>query len=145
MLTFVLVHGGWHDGSCWDEVAAGLRNAGHTVYAPTIAGNGKSANRKVNHANCTASIVDYILANNIQNLVLVGHSYGGTIIAKVAEAVAERLRRIVFFNAFVLNDGSRSWTKRRKISRLSKRVLPRAVTTLICRPLKKCATASSIR
>ena len=105
MLTFVLVHGGWHDGSCWDEVAAILREAGHTVYAPTIAGNGKSADRKVNHAICTASIVDFIVANNIQNLVFVGHSYGGTIIAKVAEAVPERLRRIVFFNAFVLNDG----------------------------------------
>lgn len=105
MLTFVLIHGGWHDGSCWNEVAKNLRDAGHKVYAPTIAGNGKVADRKVTHADCTKSIVDYIVAHNIRDLVLVGHSYGGTVIAKVAEVMPERLRRIVFFNAFVLNDG----------------------------------------
>lgn len=105
MLTFVLVHGGWHDGSCWDEVGAILRGAGHTVHAPTIAGNGKVADRRVNHAICTASIADYIVDRDIRNFVLLGHSYGGTIVAKVAEVMPERLRRIVFFNAFVLNDG----------------------------------------
>ena len=43
MLTFVLIHGAWHDGSCWDEVAAHLRNGGHVVHAPTIAGNRRNA------------------------------------------------------------------------------------------------------
>jgi pimeloyl-ACP methyl ester carboxylesterase len=105
MVTFVLVHGAWHDGSCWDQVAELLRAAGHEVFAPTIAGNGKNADRRVNHAICTASIVDYISARDIRNFVLVGHSYGGTIIAKVAEAVPERIRRLVFWNAFVLHDG----------------------------------------
>lgn len=105
MLTFVLVHGAWHDGSCWDAVAAHLRTAGHVVHAPTIAGNGPGADRRVNHAACTASIVGYIEQRDLQDIVLVGHSYGGTIVAKVAEAVPERLRRLVFFNAFVLNDG----------------------------------------
>lgn len=61
MLTFVLVHGGWHDGSCWDEVVGYLEMAGHKAYAPTIAGNGKVADRRVNHNICTASIVDFIL------------------------------------------------------------------------------------
>lgn len=105
MLTFVLVHGSWHDGSCWDEVAAHLERAGHKVFAPTIAGNGKNAERRVNHAICTASIVDYILEHDINDFVLVGHSYGGTIIAKVAEAIPERVQRLVFWSAFVLLDG----------------------------------------
>ena len=105
MLTFVLVHGAWHDGSCWDAVAAHLRTVGHVVHTPTIAGNGPGADRRVNHAACTASIVGYIEQSDLQDIVLVGHSYGGTIVAKVAEAVPQRLRRLVFFNAFVLNDG----------------------------------------
>lgn len=105
MSTYVLVHGGWHDGSCWDTVAGLLRREGHEVHTPTIAGNGKNADRRVNHADCTASIVDYIRERDITDAVLLGHSYGGTIIGKVAEAVPERLRRLVFFNAFVLLDG----------------------------------------
>jgi pimeloyl-ACP methyl ester carboxylesterase len=104
MLTFVLIHGAWHDGSCWDEVAAHLRNGGHVVHAPTIAGNGRNADRRVDHAVCTKSIVDFFVSQELGGVVLVGHSYGGTIIAKVAEAEPQRLRRLVFFNAFVLND-----------------------------------------
>lgn len=105
MLTFVLVHGGWHDGSCWDDVVRRLESAGHVAFAPTIAGNGKHADRRVDHARCTASIVDYIVDKDIHDLVLVGHSYGGTIIAKVAEAIPQRIQRLVFWSAFVLLDG----------------------------------------
>lgn len=105
MLTFVLVHGGWHDGTCWDEVVRHLHDAGHQAFAPTIAGNGKDADRRVNHAICTKSVVDFIVEKDLRNFVLVGHSYGGTIIAKVAEAVSERVDRLVFWDAFVLLDG----------------------------------------
>ena len=105
MITFVLIHGGWHDGSCWNDVAAGLREAGHKVHAPTIAGHGKDADRRVDHPKCTSSIVEYTVAHDLKDVVLVGHSYGGTIIAKVAEAIPERIRRMVFWNAFVLLDG----------------------------------------
>jgi pimeloyl-ACP methyl ester carboxylesterase len=105
VLTFVLVHGAWHDGSCWAEVAAPLAQAGHAVHAPTIAGNGRDADRRVDHTACTKSIVEFISGRDLRDVVLVGHSYGGTIIAKAAEALTERLRRLVFFNAFVLYDG----------------------------------------
>jgi pimeloyl-ACP methyl ester carboxylesterase len=95
MLKFVLIHGAWHDGSCWDQVAAHLRNGGHVVHAPTIAGNGRNADRRVDHAVCTKSIVDFFVSEELGGVVLVGHSYGGTIIAKVAEAEPQRLRRLV--------------------------------------------------
>ena len=103
--TFVLVHGSWHDGSLWNAVAEHLRSMGHTVHTPTIAGHGPGADRNVNHAACTASIVDYIRQNDVRDFVLVGHSFGGTIISKVAEHVPDRIRRLVFWNAFVLQDG----------------------------------------
>ena len=105
MATFVLVHGAWHDGSAWQATITHLEDKGHRTFAPTIAGNGKSAKRNVNHAECTKSIVDAIVADDLRDFVLVGHSFGGTIIAKVAEAIPERIRRLVFFVAFVLGDG----------------------------------------
>ena len=111
MSTFVLVHGSWHDGSAWQAVIDQLEAKGHHAFAPTIAGHGKGVNKNVNHAHCTQSIVDYIVSKDLNDIVLVGHSFGGTIIAKVAEAISDgfagqrqRIRRLIFFNAFILND-----------------------------------------
>jgi pimeloyl-ACP methyl ester carboxylesterase len=61
-------------------------------------------NKNINHAQCTQSIVDYILDKDLTDIVLLGHSFGGTVIAKVAEAIGDRIRRLIFFDAFVLND-----------------------------------------
>ena len=105
MSTFVLVHGSWHDGFAWQAVIDQLEAKRHHAFAPTIAGHGKDVNKNVNHAQCTQSIVDYIVNKDLNDIVLVGHSFGGTIIAKVAEAISNRIRRLIFFNAFVLNDG----------------------------------------
>ena len=105
METFVLVHGSWHDGAAWEPTTLELVKGGHKAYAPTIAGHGKGVNKRVNHADCTKSIVDYIVGQNLSNFVLVGHSFGGTVISKVAEAIPERIKRLVFLNGFVLRDG----------------------------------------
>ena len=105
METFVLVHGSWHDGSAWDPTILELAKVEHKAFAPTIAGHGKGVNKRVNHADCTKSIVDYIVSKNLSNFVLVGHSFGGTVISKVAEAIPERIKRLVFLNGFVLRDG----------------------------------------
>lgn len=70
-----------------------------------MAGHGKSAARNVNHAQCTDSIVRAIVERDLCDFVLIGHSFGGTIICKVAEAIPERIKRLVFWNAFVLQDG----------------------------------------
>jgi pimeloyl-ACP methyl ester carboxylesterase len=102
---FVLVHGSWHDGSLWGPVADRLRELGHTVATPTIAGHGKGVDKAVTHADCVRSIVDAIVDADLSDVVLAGHSFGGTIIAKVAEQIPERLRRLVFWNAFVPEDG----------------------------------------
>jgi pimeloyl-ACP methyl ester carboxylesterase len=102
---FVLVHGSWHDGSLWGPVADRLRELGHAVETPTIAGHGQGVDKAVTHEDCVRSIVDAIADPGLTDVVLVGHSFGGTIIAKVAEQIPERLRRLVFWNAFVPEDG----------------------------------------
>ena len=106
MTRFVLIHGSWQSGNAWSETARHLTAAGHTVFTPTIAGHGNDGNKAVNHAQCTQSIVDYVVSHDLRDFALVGHSFGGTIIAKVAEVMPERIRRLVFCNAFVLRDGN---------------------------------------
>ncbi|TQR19094.1 alpha/beta fold hydrolase [Psychrobacillus vulpis] len=104
-LTFVLVHGSWADAHFWDGIAAVLRSQGHVVYTPEYAGHGKDPNKDVTHAMITKSVVDFITKLNLRNFVLVGHSFGGTVIQKVAEQVPDRIKRLVFWDAFVLKDG----------------------------------------
>jgi len=105
MYTFVLVHGSWHDGSAWAPVIQRLESKGHRAFGPTVAGHGKGVNKAVNHAESVRSIVDFIVGGDFSGIVLVGHSYGGSIISKVVEQIPERIRRLVFWNAFVLRDG----------------------------------------
>ena len=102
---YVLVHGAWHDGTAWSSVVRHLESRGHKVFAPTMAGHGRGAARNVRHADCTNSIVNFIAEHSLSDVILVGHSFAGTVISKVAEAIPERLKRLVFFSAFVLQDG----------------------------------------
>ncbi|MNB88293.1 Pyrethroid hydrolase [compost metagenome] len=105
-LTFVLVHGAWVDASFWDETAAALRKMGHTVYTPEYAGHGSdSKNTMVTHQQVTQSVVDFIKDKDLHDIILLGHSFGGTVVQKTAEQVPERIKRLVFFDAFVLPDG----------------------------------------
>jgi pimeloyl-ACP methyl ester carboxylesterase len=103
--TFVLVHGGCHDGSLWQPVIERLEQLDHRAYAPTVAGHGKGVPRNVTHADETQSIVDFIVGKDLTDFILVGHGYAGTIISKVVEVIPERVRRLVFWSAYVLNDG----------------------------------------
>jgi len=105
MAVFVLVHGSWHDGAAWEGVVGHLEGKGHKVFAPTVAGYGKGADKKVTHARCVKSIADFIVEKSLSDFILVGHSFGGTFISKVAEAIPDKIRRLVFQNGFVVRDG----------------------------------------
>ncbi|QRP48460.1 alpha/beta fold hydrolase [Amycolatopsis sp. FDAARGOS 1241] len=106
MPIFVLVHGSWHDGTLWADVAARLTEQGHEVHCPTVAGHGPGDARDVSHDDCVASITTYLDEHELDDFVLVGHSLGGSVIARVAERVPDRIRRLVFFNAFVPANGT---------------------------------------
>ncbi|WP_081388423.1 alpha/beta hydrolase [Paenibacillus odorifer] len=104
-LTFVLVHGSWATAGFWDQTAAALRSLGHTVYTPEYAGHGGDKNNNVTHAQITQSVVDYIKQKDLKDIILLGHSFGGSVIQTVSQQVPDRIKRLVFFDAFVPLDG----------------------------------------
>jgi len=105
MSTFVLVHGAWHTGAEMEATAAPIRAAGHDVHCPTIAGNRPGDSKEVGLAEAIQSIVDYLDENDLSDVRLMGHSYGGMIITGVADKVPARIGRLIYWNAFVPNNG----------------------------------------
>ena len=104
MARYVLIHGAWHTGNELAPVATSIRAGGHDSFTPTIKGNRPGDPKTIGLAQAVRSIVDYLAENHLSDVVLVGHSYGGMIITGVADCVPERIRRLVYWNAFVPND-----------------------------------------
>ncbi len=110
--TYVLVHGAFHGGWCWRRVADRLSAAGHRVFCPTLTGLGERAHllsREVNLDTHIADVIGLLEAEDLTDAVLVGHSYGGIVIAGVAARAKARLRQLVFFDAALVEDGQ-SWS-----------------------------------
>jgi pimeloyl-ACP methyl ester carboxylesterase len=108
MTTFVLVHGAWHGSWCWKRVRKSLQTQGHDVFTPTLTGVGERSHlltREVNLETHVADVVNLIRWEELDDVVLCGHSYGGCVITGVADRVPERLRAIVYLDAFILEDG----------------------------------------
>jgi pimeloyl-ACP methyl ester carboxylesterase len=105
MSTYVLVHGAWHTGTELEAVAANMRAAGHTVHLPTIKGNRPGDAKTGGLEEAIASIADYLVENDLSDVILMGHSFGGIVITGVADRAATRIRRLVYWNAFVPNAG----------------------------------------
>lgn len=105
--TFVLLHGSWHGGWAWEPTAWCLRELGHHAHHPTYPGHVPGAARAgVSHDDYTRAVVSYIEGHDLRDVVLVGHSFGGSVVARVSQVIPERLRRLVFHTAFVLQDGT---------------------------------------
>lgn len=105
MANYVIVHGAWHYGELFEDTAAPIRAAGHKVWLPTIAGQGPGDSKKTGLEEAIQSIVDYLAEQDLNDVILAGHSYGGMIITGVADRIPERIRRLVYWNAFVPNNG----------------------------------------
>ncbi len=106
--TFVLVHGAWHGGWCWQRVNDRLTALGHRVFAPTLTGVCERSHLDspgVDLSTQIRDVVNEIRWKDLENVVLVGHSYGGMVITGVAEQVASKIASIVYLDAFVPADG----------------------------------------
>jgi len=110
MAIYVLVHGAWHGGWCWKKVTPLLRAAGHEVLTPTLTGLGERAHLAGPDIDLSTHIQDVLNVLEYEELgdvVLVGHSYGGMVITGVADRAAARLAHLVYLDAFVPDDGRR--------------------------------------
>lgn len=106
--TFVLVHGAWHGGWCWRRVADRLTAKGHYVVAPALSGVGERSHLKPEDIGLMTQVQDVVGEmkwRDLDDVVLVGHSYGGMVITGVAEQLRERIAAIVYLDAFVPGDG----------------------------------------
>ncbi len=106
--TYVLVHGAWHGGWCWQDVAQRLTDAHYKVYAPTLTGLGERKHLiepSIDIDTHIQDIVNLIEMEDLHDVYLVGHSYAGAVIAGVADRMPSRLHKLIFLDAMIVEDG----------------------------------------
>jgi pimeloyl-ACP methyl ester carboxylesterase len=104
--TFVLVHGSWHGGWAWEPTAWCLRERGHRAVAPTYPGHTPGAPRAgIRHEDYVDGVCAFVEHLDLRDFVLVGHSFGGSVISRVSQRIPERIKRLVFHTAFVVENG----------------------------------------
>lgn len=107
-MTFVLVHGGWCGGWWMSRLAGALRSRGAEVFAPTLTGLGERAHLASPEVVLTTRIQDVLGVlhyEDLRDVVLVGHSYGGAVVTGVADRASDRIQRLIYMDAFVLKNG----------------------------------------
>jgi pimeloyl-ACP methyl ester carboxylesterase len=113
MATIVIVHGAGTGGWLWQGVRRRLTAAGQDVYTPTLTGLGERVHLASPAIGLTTHINDILSMlywEDLRDVTLVGHSYGGMIVAAVADQMAERLAQVVYIDAFVPRDGQSMWS-----------------------------------
>jgi pimeloyl-ACP methyl ester carboxylesterase len=107
-LMFVLVHGAWHGGWCWRRVSDILERQGHKVFSPTLTGVGERSHllsREINLDTHITDVVNLFKWEDLDNVVLCGHSYGGWVVSGVVEMVQPQVSALVFVDAHLPEDG----------------------------------------
>ncbi|MFH6784173.1 MULTISPECIES: alpha/beta hydrolase [Methylobacterium] len=111
--TYVLVHGAYGGGWIWRDVAASLRGQGHRVFTPTQTGLGERSHllsRQITvdtHIDDVASVLAF---EDLRDVILVGHSYGGMAVTGVADRMTDRIRRLVYLDALIPENGDTAFT-----------------------------------
>ena len=108
MATFVLVHGAWHGSWCWKRVRLALQQLGHEVFTPTLTGVGERAhqlNPGVNLETHIDDVLNLLHWEELDEVVLCGHSYAGCVVSSVADRIPDRIGQLVYLDAFVPESG----------------------------------------
>ena len=111
--TFVLVHGAWAGGWCWTRVAEPLAAAGHRVYAPTQTGCGERSHLISNSITLdvvTKDLINVLEWEDLTDVVLVAHSFGGVAATAAADQQRQRIRQIVYLDAMILQHGQSAFS-----------------------------------
>ena len=132
MATFVMVHGAYQGGWIWKPVVTRLREAGHVAYAPTLDGCAERRHQVrpgITVATHAQEIADFLFYEDMRDVVLVGTSAGGMVIAKAAELARDRIARLSFVDALALLPGER-------VGAITNRPTPREVGDLTTAPTR---------
>lgn len=108
MSTYVLVHGAWHGGWAWRHVRHILEQQGHNVFTPTMTGLGERTHllsKDITLDTVIEDITNVLRYEDLHDVILVGHSFAGTVITGVAERVPDRIRQLIYLDAAILEDG----------------------------------------
>jgi pimeloyl-ACP methyl ester carboxylesterase len=108
MATFVVAHGAWSAGWAWKKMRPLLRAKGHELYTPTYTGLGERshlASKDIDLETHIADVLGVLKYENLRNVILVGHSYGGMVATGVADRAPERIAHLVYVDAFAPRDG----------------------------------------
>jgi pimeloyl-ACP methyl ester carboxylesterase len=108
MAHFVLVHGAWGGSYGWHLLSPLLRAAGHDVTTPSLTGLGERAHLVTPETNLTTHVTDvvnHVEFEDLRDVVLVGHSYGGMVVTGAIDKIGDRVRHLVYLDAFVPDDG----------------------------------------
>jgi pimeloyl-ACP methyl ester carboxylesterase len=108
MAVFVLVHGAWGGAHGFRKVRGPLREAGHEVFTPSLTGIGERAHLTSPQVILTTHIADVVNAvwyEDLSDIVLLGYSYGGVVVTGALEHIGDRVRHLVYLDAFVPGDG----------------------------------------
>jgi len=111
--TFVLIHGAWHGGWCWRRVIDILRSGGHAVFAPTLTGFGERVHLTrpgLTIEDLATDIINVINAEELNDVILAGHSFGGNVVSAVADRLPERLKHLVYIDTLVLRNGENGFS-----------------------------------
>jgi pimeloyl-ACP methyl ester carboxylesterase len=108
MTTFVLVHGGFHGSWCWNRLIPLLETSGHVAFGPSLTGLGDRAHLlspEVGLSTHIQDIAQLLREQDLQEVILVGHSYGSMVITGVADQLPDRVAHLVYFDTFVPHNG----------------------------------------
>jgi pimeloyl-ACP methyl ester carboxylesterase len=112
MSTYVLVHGAWGGSYGWRKVRPLLQQAGHEVFTPSLTGLGERSHLNSPTVNLSTHIQDVYNAiwyEDLTDIVLLGHSYGGMVVTGAADRLSDRIKHLVYLDAFVPADGQSLW------------------------------------
>lgn len=108
MATYVLVHGGWHGAWCWKKVIPLFQQAGHRLVTPTLTGLGEKAHLLTPEVGLSTHIQDVVQSieeNQLNEVILLGHSYSGMVITGVVDRIPEQIGHLVYLDAALPRDG----------------------------------------
>ena len=108
MATFVVAHGAWSAGWVWKKMRPLLRAQGHEIFTPSYTGLGERAhlsNANIDLETHIADVLGVLECEDLHEVILIGHSYGGMVATGVADRAARRIKRLVYLDAFAPRDG----------------------------------------